>query len=48
MLDGPGGIWNVQMGYGQMKIVDAVADQMAKLPFNSPFATIASPAVSFM
>ena len=43
VLDGPGGIWNVQMGYGQTKIVDAVSAQMTKLPFNSPFATIASP-----
>jgi putrescine aminotransferase len=46
VLDGPGGIWNVQMGYGQMKIVDAVSEQMATLPFNSPFATIASPAAT--
>ena len=46
VLDGPGGIWNVQMGYGQMKIVDAVSEQMTTLPFNSPFATIAAPAAT--
>ena len=46
VLDGPGGIWNVQMGYGQMKIVDAVSKQMTTLPFNSPFATIAAPAAT--
>eukprot|EP01050_Picozoa_sp_SAG11_P021246 SAG11_NODE_3741_length_2255_cov_2.047310_1_plen_505_part_00 len=44
LLDGPGGIWNVNMGYGQMPIVDAATEQMKKLPFNSPFATIAEPA----
>lgn len=44
MIDGPGGIWNVQMGYGQKAIVDAASMQMLKLPFNSPFATIAPPA----
>ena len=32
------------MGYGQTKIVEAAAAQMIKLPFNSPFATIAGPA----
>eukprot|EP01051_Picozoa_sp_SAG22_P000668 SAG22_NODE_19_length_32182_cov_39.206963_25_plen_504_part_00 len=44
LLDGPGGIWNVNMGYGQTAIIEAVTKQMEKLPFNSPFATIAEPA----
>ena len=31
-------------GYGQTSIIDAVTEQLNKLPFNSPFATIAEPA----
>ena len=31
MIDGPGGIWNVQMGYGQQSIIDAITTQLTIL-----------------
>ena len=37
LLDGLAGLWSVSLGYGQTRIVDAAAKQMAKLPFFHTF-----------
>lgn len=36
-IDGPGGMWNVQVGYGNERIANAMADQAKTLAFNSPW-----------
>jgi putrescine aminotransferase len=46
ILDGMSGLWNVNVGYGRQEIVDAVARQMAELPFyNTFFKTTHLPAI---
>lgn len=42
-IDGPGGMWNVQIGYGNAEMAQAIADQVMALPFQSPWAFAASP-----
>jgi adenosylmethionine-8-amino-7-oxononanoate aminotransferase len=37
MIDGPGGMWNVNIGHGVNEIADAVHNQMTKMSFASPF-----------
>jgi len=44
MIDGPGGMWCVNVGYGREEIVEAVAAQMRKLTYFSPWSVTASPA----
>lgn len=44
MIDGPGGMWCVNAGYGREEIVEAVAAQMRDLPYFSPWSVTASPA----
>lgn len=36
-LDGIGGLWCVNIGYGRKEIADAVAEQIMQLPYYSPF-----------
>ena len=36
-LDGIGGLWCVNVGYGREEIVQAIADQARKMPFFNPF-----------
>ena len=36
-LDGIGGLWCVNIGYGREEIVEAIAEQARKLPFFNPF-----------
>ena len=43
-IDGPGGMWNVQIGYGNAEIAQAMADQAMALPFNSPWYFASDPA----
>jgi adenosylmethionine-8-amino-7-oxononanoate aminotransferase len=38
MIDGPGGMWNVNVGHGVKEIADAVHEQIRKMPFASPFS----------
>lgn len=38
LIDGPGGMWNVQIGYGRREMADAIADQVMRLPFMNPFS----------
>lgn len=44
LLDGPGGMWCVNVGHGQEEIVQAVADQMRKMTYNSPWSLSNAPA----
>ncbi|MBT4526106.1 MAG: aminotransferase [Deltaproteobacteria bacterium] len=37
LIDGPGGMWCTQIGYGRKEMVEAIAEQAAKLPYFSPF-----------
>ena len=37
LIDGPGGMWCVQIGYGRDEMADAMADQARKLAYYSPF-----------
>ena len=36
-IDGPGGMWCVQIGYGRTEMAKAIADQIGKLAYFSPF-----------
>lgn len=38
LLDGPGGMWCVNAGYGREEIIQAVADQMRQLSYFSPWS----------
>ena len=40
MLDGAGGMWCMQTGYGRREIADAVADQIMRLGYATPFFVI--------
>ena len=43
-LDGPGGMWCVNLGYGREEIASAVSDQLLKLPYTSPWTSTTEPA----
>ena len=43
-LDGPGGMWCVQIGYGREDMAEAIAKQVISLPFASPWTTTTNPA----
>ena len=45
MLDGPGGMWCVQVGHGRDEIADAMADQARTAAYCSPFSHTTEPAV---
>ncbi len=42
-IDGPGGMWNVQIGYGRREMADAIAGQVMKLAYHSPWAFASEP-----
>lgn len=42
-IDGPGGMWCVQIGYGRREMADAIAGQVMKLPYASPFSNTSEP-----
>ena len=42
-IDGPGGMWCVQIGYGHKEMADAIADQVMKMPYASPFTNVTQP-----
>ena len=42
-LDGPGGMWCVQIGYGRKDMAEAIADQVVRLPYTSPWTTTTDP-----
>ncbi len=37
LIDGPGGMWCTQIGYGRKDMAEAIAAQTIKLPYFSPF-----------
>ena len=43
LIDGPGGMWCVQIGYGRKEMAEAIADQIHKMPYYSPWNMSASP-----
>ena len=43
-IDGPGGMWCVNLGYGRHEIASAVSDQLLKLPYTSPWTSTTEPA----
>ncbi len=43
-IDGPGGMWCVQIGYGNQEMADAIAAQALALPYFNPFGMAAEPA----
>jgi adenosylmethionine-8-amino-7-oxononanoate aminotransferase len=43
MIDGIGGMWCVNVGYGRDEIANAIAEQARKLCYFSPFGMIATP-----
>jgi len=44
LLDGPGGMWCVNVGHGRQEIADAIADQAAQLSYTSPWSHPTAPA----
>jgi len=42
-LDGIGGLWCVNIGYGREEMAEAIADQVRKLPYYSPFGHLTNP-----
>ncbi len=42
-IDGPGGMWCVQIGYGREEMAQAIADQVRRLPYTSPFTNTTQP-----
>ncbi|XDA99219.1 aminotransferase [Sulfitobacter sp. LCG007] len=43
-IDGPGGMWCVQIGYGRREMADAISEQVMRLPYTSPWTTTTDPA----
>ncbi|WP_333714513.1 aminotransferase [Yoonia sp.] len=43
-IDGPGGMWCVQIGYGRAEMAQAIADQAMQMPYASPWAFTTGPA----
>jgi adenosylmethionine-8-amino-7-oxononanoate aminotransferase len=45
-IDGPGGMWNVQIGYGRREMAEAIAEQAMKLAYHSPWAFASEPSAA--
>ncbi len=43
-IDGPAGMWCVNVGYGRSEIADAVAKQLTEMPYDSPWSFANIPA----
>jgi putrescine---pyruvate transaminase len=43
-IDGPAGMWCVNVGYGRREIADAVGRQLAEMPYDSPWSFTNIPA----
>ena len=43
-IDGPAGMWSTQFGYGRREMADAIAEQVMKLPFATPWTSTTGPA----
>ncbi|MGB7754683.1 MAG: aminotransferase [Salinisphaera sp.] len=44
LIDGPGGMWCVNVGHGRREIADAAAEQMTRLAYCSPWSLTTGPA----
>lgn len=44
LIDGPAGMWAVQIGYGRKEMADAIAAQVMDLPYASPWSVTTKPA----
>lgn len=44
LIDGPGGMWCMQVGYRRREIADAIAQQALQLGYNSPWFSTSAPA----
>ena len=44
MIDAIGGMWCVNIGYGRDEMAQAIADQVRRMPYFSPFGLISTPA----
>jgi adenosylmethionine-8-amino-7-oxononanoate aminotransferase len=42
-IDGPGGMWNVQIGYGRREMAEAIGQQAMRLAYHSPWAFASEP-----
>jgi adenosylmethionine-8-amino-7-oxononanoate aminotransferase len=42
-IDGPGGMWCVQIGYGNEEMAQAIADQVRRMSYYSPFGKLSTP-----
>ena len=38
-IDGPGGMWSSNIGYGRREMADAIAQQVLTLPFSNPWSS---------
>ena len=47
LLDGPGGMWCVNIGHGREEMARAIYDQIMQLPFTSPWSLTTGPAATF-
>ncbi len=43
-IDGPGGMWCVQIGYGRAEMAEAIARQVMEMPYASPWSFTTGPA----
>ena len=43
LIDGPGGMWCVQIGYGSAEMAQAIAEQAMEMPYMSPYSMTAEP-----
>ena len=43
LIDGPGGMWCMQIGYGREEMAQAISDQALAMPYMNPFALTSSP-----
>ena len=44
LIDGTGGMWCTQIGYGRIDMAQAIAEQVIRMPYNSPWSFTSEPA----
>lgn len=44
LIDGPGGMWCVQIGHGRQEMADAIRDQVLRMTYNTPWGLTSEPA----
>lgn len=43
LIDGPGGMWCMQVGYGRREMAEAIAEQALRMPYMNPFSLTSAP-----